>query len=58
MSKSQALEKVYELRLYLGSLERVDNSYYDFLNNFEKLILSNNTNGKQTQITQFFQKSN
>jgi hypothetical protein len=57
-SKSQALEKVYELQLYLGSLERVDNSYYDFVNNLEKLILSNKTNGKQTQITQFFQKSN
>jgi hypothetical protein len=40
-TNSEALEKVYELRLYLGSLESVDNSYYDLLNKFENLVLKN-----------------
>jgi hypothetical protein len=30
-SNCEALNKVYELRLYLGSLEEVDKSYYDLL---------------------------
>ena len=28
-------------------------NYYDLLNDFEKLILNNNSNAKQTKITQF-----
>jgi hypothetical protein len=56
-TNSEALEKVYELRLYLGSLESVDNSYYDLLNKFENLVLKNKINSKQTLITQYFAKT-
>ena len=55
---SKALEKVYELRLYLCSLKTVDKNYYDLLNDFEKLFFNKNSNAKQTKITQFFHNSN
>ncbi len=57
-TNSEALENDYELRLYLGSLESVDNSYYDLLNKFENLVLKNKINSKQTLITQYFAKTN
>ncbi len=38
-SKSEALNEVFNLRLYLGSLSEVDSSYYDLLIKFENLIL-------------------
>jgi hypothetical protein len=56
-SNSEALKKVYELQLYLGSLENVDNSYYDFLNKFQNLILKNKNTTKQTLITQYLTKT-
>jgi hypothetical protein len=38
-SKSVALNEVFNLRLYLGSLSEVDSSYCNLLNKFENLIL-------------------
>ncbi len=52
-SKSEALNEVFNLRLYLGSLSEVDSSYYDLLNKFENLILKNDKKSKQTLITDF-----
>jgi hypothetical protein len=53
-SKSEALNEVFNLRLYLGSLSEVDSSYYDLLNKFEILILKNDKKSKQTLISDFF----
>ncbi len=39
--KSEALNEVFNLRLYLGSLSEVDSSYYDLLNKFKNIILKN-----------------
>lgn len=57
-SNYEALNGVFELRLYLGSLEEVDNSYYDLLNKFENLILENKKSQKQSLITDYFAKTN
>jgi hypothetical protein len=57
-SSYEALNDVFELRLYLGSLEEVDNSYYDLLNKFENLILKNKKSLKQSLITDYFAKTN
>jgi hypothetical protein len=54
-SKSEALNEVFNLRLYLGSLSEVDLSYYDLLNKFENLILKrSDKKSKQTLISDFF----
>jgi hypothetical protein len=45
-SKSEALNEVFNLRLYLGSLSEVDSSYYDLLNKFENLMLKNDKKSK------------
>ncbi len=57
-SNYEALNGVFELRLYLGSLEEVDNSYYDLLNKFKNLILKNKKSLKQSLITDYFAKTN
>jgi hypothetical protein len=56
-SKTEALKCVNDLRLYLGSLEEIDNNYYDFLNKFENLILRNKST-KQALITNYFTTNN
>jgi hypothetical protein len=53
----EALKNINNLRLYLGLLESVDHSYYDSLNELEKLVLNNKQNSKQTLITDFFQNN-
>jgi hypothetical protein len=57
-SNYEALNGVFELRLYLGSLEEVENSYCDLLNKFENLILINKKSHKQSLITDYFAKNN
>jgi hypothetical protein len=56
-SNYQALNGLFELRLYLGSLEEVDNSYYGLLDKFENLILKNKKSLKQSLITDYFAKN-
>ncbi len=53
----EALKNINNLRLYLGLFESVDHSYYDSLNELEKLVLNNKQNSKQTLITDFFQNN-
>lgn len=53
-TNTDALNDVFALRIYLGSLTEVDNSYYDLLNKFENLILKNKKSQKQSVITDYF----
>jgi hypothetical protein len=57
-TKCEALEKIHELRLYLGSLDSADNTYYESLNSLEKLILNSRKTSKQTLITEYYTKDN
>ncbi len=52
-TKTEALKSVFELRLYLGSLNEVDDNYYDILNKFEKSILNTSKTSKQSLITDY-----
>ncbi len=57
-TKCEALEIIHELRLYLGSLDSADNTYYESLNSLEKLKLNSRKTSKQTLITEYYTKDN
>ena len=53
-TKMEALDHIHNMRLYLGSLPEVDNSFYDLLTKFQNFVLCNRVPEKLSLITDYF----